>query len=187
MAVPLIIKIGGSLFDWPDLGPRLRDWLAAYAQREIILVSGGGRLADVARDLDRTHGLGDEVAHGMALSAMTINAHLLAALLPESCVIDVPDLAELLWEQGRLPILDALAFCESDDAGALPHTWDVTSDSVAARLAVVAGAKEVVLLKSAPPPAGDAMAWAECGYVDAWLPRVLSGTDIRVKAINLRE
>ena len=183
----LIVKVGGSLFDWPNLGPRLRDWLAAHAPRETILVPGGGRLADVVRDLDRTHGLGDEVTHGMALSAMTINAHLLAALLPESCVIDGPDLAELLWEQGRPPILDTLAFCESDDAGALPHTWAVTSDSVAARLAVVAGAAELVLLKSTSPPAGDVAAWAECGYVDAWLPRVLSGTDIRVTAVNLRE
>jgi aspartokinase-like uncharacterized kinase len=187
MSSSLIIKIGGSLFDWPDLGPRLHAWLDANASTHTILVPGGGRLANVVRDLDRSQGLGDEVAHRMALHAMTTNAELLAALLPGSCVIDGPDLAELLWEQKRLPILDALAFCESDDVGALPHTWAVTSDSVAARLAVVAGAAELVLLKSAEPPPGDVAAWAECGYVDSWLPRVLAGTDIGVRAVNLRE
>jgi aspartokinase-like uncharacterized kinase len=181
-----IIKIGGSLFDWPDLGPRLRDWLDRYAPPECILVPGGGRFADIIRDLDRAHGIGDEVAHRMALHAMTINAQLLAALIPGSCVIDGPDLAELLWEQNRRPILDALAFCESDEADSLPHTWAVTSDSMAARLAVVARATELVLLKSASPPPGDVAAWAECGYVDSWLPRVLAGTDIRVRAVNLR-
>jgi 5-(aminomethyl)-3-furanmethanol phosphate kinase len=184
---PLITKVGGSLFDWPDLGPRLREWLDANAPPEIILVPGGGRLADIIGDLDRMHGLGDEVAHGMALHAMTINAQLLAALLPGSCVIDGPDLAEMLWEQNRLSILDAMAFCESDDADALPHTWAVTSDSVAARLAVVAGAAELVLLKSAPPPPGDVTAWAECGYVDAWLPRVLARSDVQVRAVNIRQ
>lgn len=183
----LIVKVGGSLFDWPDLGPRLREWLEANAPLETILVPGGGRFADIIRDFDRAHGLGDEVAHHMALQAMTLNAQLLAALIPGSCVIDGPDLAELLWEQNRLPILDALAFCESDDADALPHTWAVTSDSVAARLAIVAGATELVLLKSAPPPAEDVTVWAECGYVDAWLPRVLAGTPVRLRAEHLRQ
>ena len=185
MPDPFIVKVGGSLFDRPDLGSRLRDWLAAHAPRETILVPGGGRLADVVRDLDRTHALGDELAHRLALHAMTINAHLLAALVPDACVIDGPDLAELLWEQDRRPVLDALAFCESDEPDALPDTWAVTSDSIAARLAVVAGAADLVLLKSAPPPAGDVAAWAAAGYVDAWLPRVLAGTAIRLTAVDL--
>jgi aspartokinase-like uncharacterized kinase len=183
----LVIKVGGSLFDRHDLGPRLRDWLAANAPRDTILVPGGGRLAEAVRDLDRTHALGEEVAHRMALHAMTTNAALLVALIPDSCVIDGPDLAELLWEQNRIPVLDALAYCESDDANpdALPHIWAVTSDSVAARAAIVVEAAELVLLKSAPPPAGDVTEWAAAGYVDEWLPRVLAGTDIRVRAIKL--
>ena len=53
-----VIKVGGSLFDRPDLGPRLRRWLDANAPWETILVPGGGRLVDVIRDLDRIHGLG---------------------------------------------------------------------------------------------------------------------------------
>jgi aspartokinase-like uncharacterized kinase len=179
----LVVKVGGSLFDRPDLGPRLRDWFDRNAPPETILVPGGGRLVEVIRELDRMHRLSEEVAHRMALQAMSATAELLSDLLPESCIIDGPDLAELVWEQGRRPILDALAFCESD--GPLPHTWDVTSDSIAARLAVVAGAKELVLLKSASPPAGDVAAWAQCGYVDRWLPRVLAGTATSCRAVDL--
>jgi hypothetical protein len=69
---------------------------------------------------------------------------------------------------------------------ALPSSWGVTSDAVAARVAVAVGAGELVLLKSAPPPPGDAAAWAACGYVDAWLPRVLAGTTVRVRGVDLR-
>ena len=82
MTARMVVKVGGSLFDWPDLGPRLRQWLAANAPREVILVPGGGPTADVIRTLDRTHGLGDEAAHWLALRAMAVNAELLAALLP---------------------------------------------------------------------------------------------------------
>jgi aspartokinase-like uncharacterized kinase len=188
MTAPIVVKVGGSLYDWPDLGPRLRRWLDANTPRETILVPGGGPTAEVIRALDRTHHLGEETAHWLALRALAINAELLAALLPGACVIDGPDLAELVWEQDRRPVLDAFAFCESDEAdpGRLPHTWAVTSDSVAARLAVVAGAGELVLLKSAAPPPGDVAAWAEVGYVDPWLPRVLADTCIRVQAADLR-
>ena len=186
MSRPLVVKVGGSLFDWPDLGPRLRRWLAAHAPPETLLVPGGGAAADAVRALQRLHGFDDETAHWLALRAMTLNAHALAALLPGSCVIDGPDLAELVWGQGRRPVLDAFAFGESDEADPdhLPHTWAVTSDSVAARAAVLLGA-DLVLLKSAAPPAGDVAAWAEGGYVDAWLPRVAG--EMAVRAVDLRD
>jgi aspartokinase-like uncharacterized kinase len=180
MTRPLVVKVGGSLFDLPDLGPRLRRWLDAHARREVLLVPGGGSAANVVRELQRVHGFDDETAHWLALRAMTLNAQVVAALVPGSCVIDGPDLAELLWEQGRRPVLDAFAFGESDEADPdhLPHTWAVTSDSVAARAATLLGA-DLVLLKSATPPAGDVAAWAACGYADAWLPRVAGGMTVR--------
>jgi 5-(aminomethyl)-3-furanmethanol phosphate kinase len=186
MTRPLVVKVGGSLFDRPDLGPRLRRWLDANAPPETLLVPGGGAAADAVRELQRTHGFDDEAAHWLALRAMTLNAHALAALLPGSCVIDGPDLAELAWEQSRRPVLAAFAFGESDEAESdhLPHTWAVTSDSVAARAATLLGA-DLTLLKSAAPPAGDVAAWVASGYVDAWLPRVVAG--LRVRAVDLRE
>ena len=184
----IVVKVGGSLFDLPDLGPRLCGWLERHAPSEVLLVPGGGPAAVVIRALDRTHMLGEEAAHWLALRALAINAALLAALVPGSCVIDGPDLVELVWEQDRVPVLDAFAFCEADEANDdhLPHTWAVTSDSVAARAAVVMQAAELVLLKSAPAPPGDATAWAAAGYVDGWLPRVLAGTSVPLRAVDLR-
>lgn len=190
---PCIVKVGGSLFEWPGLGPRLRDWLAANAPRETILVPGGGPAAELVRKLDRVHGLGEETSHWLALRAMRFMAGVLEEVLHDAGVTNTEwyrgdsDLS-CIWAGGHLPILDALAFSEKDElrSGALPHTWAVTSDSIAARLAVVAGADELVLLKSAPPPAGDVAAWAASGYVDPWLPRVLAGTDVRATAVSLR-
>ena len=73
---------------------------------------------------------------------------------------------------------------------ALPHHWSVTSDSIAARVAVAAGAEHLVLLKSVTIPEG--MDWeeaAERGFVDEWFARTLrpAGASLKVRAVNLRE
>ncbi len=189
---PLVVKVGGSLADWPDPGPRLRRWLDRHAPPETVLVPGGGPAADAVRGLDRTHQLGAEAAHWLALRAMSLMAGFLEELLHDAGVTnaepsDGGDVATA-WARGRLPVVDAFAFCRQDELrpGALPHTWAVTSDSVAARVAVVVGAAELVLLKSAPPPGDDVAEWAAAGYVDEWLPRVVGGTAVAVRAVDLR-
>ena len=54
----LVAKVGGSLFDLPDLRQRLNRWLVAQADTPVLLIPGGGELADAVRNLHRTHGLG---------------------------------------------------------------------------------------------------------------------------------
>jgi aspartokinase-like uncharacterized kinase len=175
----IVVKVGGSLFDLPDLGPRLRAFLAALPDSDRLVVPGGGASADVVRALDRTHGLGEEVSHELALRACALNAHFLSALLGGAAVVaaPVPGLG--------LTVLDALAFALADDR--LPHSWQTTSDAVAARAAEVAGG-ELVLLKSATLPA--ASSWREAaraGLVDPVLPGIVERAGLRVHWVNLRE
>jgi aspartokinase-like uncharacterized kinase len=183
------VKVGGSLRGWPGLGPRLRVWLAEEPAPRLLLVPGGGPATDVVRGYDGTHGLGEEVAHWLALRALALNAHALAKLVPGSEVVAVDGPG--VWQAGtwRVGVVDAFATLEADerrDPGrALPHTWDAASDTVAARVARVAGATRLVLLKSADAPSPD---WAECarrGFVDPLFPGELPpGLDAR--AVNLR-
>jgi hypothetical protein len=68
----------------------------------------------------------------------------------------------------------------------LPHCWAVTSDSLAARVAGVAGAR-LILLKSVSLP--DGSAWQEaarCGIVDEGFP-TLVGSLRAVQTVNFRE
>src|SRR5260370_42590502 len=51
----LVAKVGGSLFDLEDLGPRLRGWLARQPEGEKLLVPGGGPAAAGVRARDRAH------------------------------------------------------------------------------------------------------------------------------------
>jgi aspartokinase-like uncharacterized kinase len=188
---PSIVKVGGSLFDMPDLVARLTRWLKALRASRIVLVPGGGAAANVVRKLDDTHELGDAVSHVLALKAMTLNAWFLAELLGRAGGTPVPVLDPLAVNlEERVSILDAHAFWvndEKNDPGALPATWKFTSDSLAARVAVVLGARELVLLKSVSIP--DKLSWQEAGrqgFVDPLFAR-LARPIPHVRAVNLRE
>jgi aspartokinase-like uncharacterized kinase len=180
-----VVKVGGSLYDLPDLGLRLRAWLKALPWPRVLLVPGGGPTADIIRDFDRTHALGETAAHGLALRSLTLNAWFLSALLG----VSVWDAAGAFVDEG-VCILDAQAFCASDTSGALPACWETTSDSVAARVAVVLGAEELVLLKSVTlPEPGDWWEAGQQGFVDPLFAATLASgglSSLRVRAVNLR-
>src|SRR5262249_29402905 len=147
----VVVKVGGSLSDLPDLGSRLVAWLRTLAA-PTLLVPGGGAMADLVRDFDRCHNLGEAISHDLALRSLTMKAWVLAALLRRTALDNVPVCNPLTSPlTDRVNLLDAHAFWVSDactNPGALPACWDATSDSVAARAAVVLGASELVLLKS---------------------------------------
>ncbi len=192
-----VVKVGGSLYDLPDLGPRLRRWLNHAPANDVLIVPGGGPAADVIRDLDRIHHLGEEKAHWLALEALRLNAHFIARLLPPADFIDHWDESRIVMlrsEGTRTLLLDAVAFAARDrnlhPEAALPHRWSVTSDSIAARVAVVSGAEHLILLKSVTIPQD--MDWegaSERGYVDEWFARTIrpAGESLKVRAVNLRE
>jgi 5-(aminomethyl)-3-furanmethanol phosphate kinase len=165
-----VVKVGGSLLEWPHLPIALPLWLNTQPPGRNVLVAGGGQLVDWLREADARFQLGQSVSHRLCLEAMRVTAGLLAELLPESRLVTTFDELQALvhgmadravcvfcpyrfmidWEPARHP-------------QPLPATWAVTSDSIAARLAEMIQADELVLLKSAaPPPEGPASG----GYVD---------------------
>jgi len=165
----IVAKVGGSLYDWPHLGVALTAWLAAQAE-PVLLFPGGGEAADAVRAWDRVHALGEEAAHGLAIRSLSLGAHFLHQLLPNTPVV----------EASTPGILDPHPYFRARVGP--PHTWSVTTDSLAAWVARECGASKLVLLKSADPPAG--RDWAGSGYVDAYFPTAAAG--VPVEAVNLR-
>jgi aspartokinase-like uncharacterized kinase len=167
-----VIKLGGSLLDLADWPRRLADWLGEEPLAANVLVVGGGALADAIRDCDRRFALGEELSHWLCIRALSINAEIAATLLSQVVenvrrVREFETLAQL--EANFLAVFDPESFLRDHESRlpgtVLPHTWDATSDSIAARLAECLGAQELVLLKSAPPPENPT--GATTGYVDA--------------------
>jgi aspartokinase-like uncharacterized kinase len=189
-----IIKVGGSLLDWLDFPRRMTEFLDArqaadHAER-MVLIAGGGPAADLVRALDRVHGLGEETAHRLALHAMDLTAIILTELLPGTVAVQSFDTLSAVRSAGAIPVLAPrliLAEVERSGQNGLPASWDVTSDTIAAWIALQTAADRLILLKSAPLPLGTTrLEAARLGLVDSMFCIVARPLQ-RVEYLNLRE
>jgi 5-(aminomethyl)-3-furanmethanol phosphate kinase len=191
-----VIKLGGSLLDaseWPDA---FRRWLARQPPMPNVLIVGGGALAEAIRRWDQIHRLTPRDAHGMAIGTMSLTARLAGKLLPEVAWTDewstVFDFVGHVDRSQSLLIFDPSRFLETIepalDGEPLSQSWDVTSDSIAARIARLLGCRELVLLKSCPPPPETTALerLADFQYVDREFPRFARDLP-QVRFVNLRE
>ena len=162
--VETLFKIGGSLLAYPDLlASTLTAIVDASMHARVAIVPGGGPFADAVRDADHRFHLADDTAHWMAVLAMDQCAHLLAGMRAELTLAASERDVESAIASGRIPVVAPYHWLR--DADPLPHTWDVTSDSISAWVAVKLGATQLVLVK--PPGAGGE------GAVDSYFPRAL--------------
>lgn len=187
-----VVKVGGSLFDFAGLPVALDDWLARQGNALPILVAGGGDLADAIRVASQRFRLDPVSAHWICVDAMTTSARLLAALLPAAEFLNRYEDVQTRLQRHRSAALvfaagNFLRRIEPRLAGPkLPEDWTVTSDSIAARLAVALDASELVLMKSCDlgevRTVRDA---AQAGLVDEFFP--LAAADLpAIRWVNLR-
>ena len=83
-----VVKVGGSLFDVPELNKRLERWLDDQPAATNFLIAGGGPLAESIRELDQLHTIGETPAHWLCVRAMGVTARLLLDLLADTALID---------------------------------------------------------------------------------------------------
>lgn len=115
---PLVVKLGGSLFDVAD---QVIDILIKSGRR-ILVVPGGGSSADRVRELL----IDDEISHWMAILSMEYNGWVLASK-------GVEYIDKIKASVNGVRIL--LPYGELRFHDPLPHSWEVTSDTIAAWVA----------------------------------------------------
>jgi 5-(aminomethyl)-3-furanmethanol phosphate kinase len=171
-----IVKLGGS----HATGPHLKNWLTAIAAEagSIAIVPGGGPFADAVRTAQASIGYDDRAAHSMALMAMAQFGCALQSLNPALTL--TASRSEILraLEDRKVPVWSPEPMARSS---ALPETWDLTSDSLAAWLAGALGAGHVLLLKHGhfDTETVDAHDLAARGVVDPLFPRYLKESGAR--------
>ena len=126
---PIVVKMGGSLLSHVS---RIVPVLCA-SPNPLLVIPGGGGFADIVRQSE----VNNDAAHWMAVAAMDQYGWVLAShgmattrrlMIPtKTCVL--------------------LPYCVMRRLDPLPHTWDVTSDTIAAWIAGILGA-ELLVLKS---------------------------------------
>lgn len=139
-----VLKIGGSLSEYPKNLMHLCQKLSVLAERhKVLIVPGGGKFADTVRKFDKIYGFSETVAHKMAILAMDQYGLLLSDITPNSHIVH--SLKEISKSaKGILPIFlpSNLIFLKDP----IEHSWEITSDSIAAYIANAVQAKKLVLV-----------------------------------------
>lgn len=123
-----VIKFGGSLMDIAG------EVLSELPASPILIVPGGGIFADFVR----AEGTDDEAAHWIAIDAMEKYGRFLSTF-------GYPVTNELVIPKEPAIFLPKRLLQKEDP---LPHTWDITSDSIAAWIAGIIKCR-LLVIKSA--------------------------------------
>lgn len=176
------VKIGGSFFNdntvkkLKNITSIIEQLSSRKSQENFLLITGGGRAADLVREFDSAVALNNKSAHFAAVAAMELNAYLLSDFFEEFSFCSADDFLakdnylenknsakninsfENINSSNMKHILDKKSFLSKQiniflpldyyrKLDPLPHSWQVSSDSIALEIALRAGAERLVLLK----------------------------------------
>ncbi len=144
-----MIKLGGSLLGTDEL-PQWLSCIATHGDGRVVIVPGGGVFADTVRTLYTQVSMSETCAHALAVGAMnqlgTLLIDQMPSLVPAHSELEI---AERSWQhRGIVWMPSKMVMTDGDD---IPHSWDVTSDSLALWLANKISAKHLLLVKSQRP------------------------------------
>ena len=147
----VVVKVGGGLLASPGALDRVAQAIGGEASRHrLVIIPGGGPFADAVRDFDAKVGVSPIAAHWMAILAQDQYAYVLAERLPGAVLVSSAETIESAHAAGRVPVLAPSRWMQAADV--LPHSWDATSDSVAAFVAGALDARHLVLVKPVAGP-----------------------------------
>lgn len=188
-----VVKVGGSLLTLPDLAARLVKWQAKQPRGVTVYLVGLGEIGDCIREYDGRFKLLPEQSHTMCLEALAVSARLLHALLPSQAIWtddwQVLSSRNFPTEEQREYVFSPTLFFMNQEplqsGDPLPVGWDVTTDSIAARVAELLHADDFVLLKSKLPEPFTLLAeLADQEYVDRYFPWAMRSL-AEVRFVNL--
>ncbi len=200
-----VLKVGGSLGERGGLEPACRAIGRLGRRWPLVVVPGGGAFAETVRQQATRLPLREATAHWMAIWAVDQYGYLLSDFIPGAVPVwTLRDVRRLVGTD-RTPVLLPGHLLRRTDP--LPHTWSVTSDSIAAWVALRLKARRLVLLKDVDglldgdpardpgAPVIEEMAVSELaerrrtgrlGGVDDYLPRVLAQARFETWVVNGR-
>src|SRR4029078_12939245 len=133
------------------------------AYEPLLIMPGGGPFTDAVRDQDARLMLTDDAAHWMAVLGMDQYAHLIVSRMRGAVLVTGAAEISAVARAGNIAVLAPYAWLRRADP--LPHSWQVTSDSIAALIARAISGRRLVLVK---PPDSE----SRHDVVDAYLGQV---------------
>ena len=142
-----VFKIGGKILENSEnlecTISQLKKLYEDNTLQKIIIIPGGGSYANFIRSVDKKLVLGDDLAHWAAIFSMNYNGKDLNRKFPDFECID--DLEKIQRAKRIFCIFLPYNYLKKKDE--LPHSWDVTSDSIAIYIANKLNLNECYLIK----------------------------------------
>ncbi len=135
-----VVKIGGSLF--PKYTNKLCEKLSE-SREKLVLVNGGGELANKLREYNDVYHFSDNTNHWNAIRCMDIVGNFIADQNDNVQVVYDLDGIKRVHSMGKIPLLLTFDLIKKEDS--LKHSWDITSDSIACWVANKINAKLLIL------------------------------------------
>jgi len=141
MIMVVLIKVGALAMQVDRMQAFVEALREVTGDHPVVLFPGGGAFADIVRLVDRQYKIGDDNAHDLAIRAMDSMGWLIARTCP--AIQPTTNLAQIQLQlqqprdkMGLPEIALWLPHTWLMSTDCVPHSWEVTSDS----LAVFAGA-----------------------------------------------
>ena len=184
-----VVKVGGSLLLRDDLPQSLEQWIGRQSAAQTFVIVGGGELIDAIRSLDQLRPSDPALIHWLCVDLLQSTFRLAANWLARWQAIDSPpELDRVAASCGvdETFLVSVRSFYHRDSGSDLPISWDTTTDSIAAELALRVDADELVLLKSCDvDSAADVFQLVREGIVDPVFPRIAAKLPtIRVERLS---
>lgn len=144
MDIDAVVKLGGSLIKDGVIDENIKALELLRKDYNIIVVIGGGELADGVRSFDSTYGLSESIAHLTAIKCMDLNTEMVKDISSDAEVASSVTESEKLCREDKLPLLKTYRFMNRKSTR---PSWEITSDSISALVADDVGADEVILVK----------------------------------------
>lgn len=133
-----LIKIGGSLtYSVKELLNELKN-----TDEEIIIIPGGGDFANVVRNLYEKTDLDETGAHKIATVCTDLTGMYFSEVSGIKTADNLFDARRILKDEGIVIILPSKIVLSTDE---LPHSWEVTSDSIAAYVAMLLNLDRLII------------------------------------------
>jgi len=143
----IVLKVTGHLYKYNSKVKELMEVLEDLVEKEffIAIIPGGSIFADTVKEFQKETNADDDLVHWMAIKAMEIYGLYLAKFSKKAIeVYTLKDIENTLMKK-HIPIIMPYKILKEHDE--LPHSWEISSDSIAIYIASLIRADLIVFGK----------------------------------------
>ncbi len=142
MEVDAVVKLGGSLIRDGVIDENIQTLADLNDEENIVVVIGGGELADGARSFSSEYEISASTAHWTAIKCMDLNTEMVNDLRDITEIVNSVDQVRKAFQNEKMPLMKTEKFMKSIEHD---QSWELTSDAISGLLAEELRADRLVI------------------------------------------